>query len=70
MDGQRLASGSVDETVNIWEAATGALQQTLEWHGGRVTSVAFSPDSKLVASGSNDRMVKIWEAATGSTANA
>jgi WD40 repeat protein len=29
-DGQRLASGSVDNTVKIWDAATGACEQTLE----------------------------------------
>ncbi|KAF5230264.1 hypothetical protein FAUST_9885 [Fusarium austroamericanum] len=32
-DGQRLASGSYDKTVKIWDAATGACKQTLEGHG-------------------------------------
>ncbi|GKU12900.1 unnamed protein product, partial [Fusarium langsethiae] len=27
-DGQRLASGSADNTVKIWDAATGACEQT------------------------------------------
>ncbi|KAK4451027.1 hypothetical protein QBC34DRAFT_61486 [Podospora aff. communis PSN243] len=44
-----------------WNACT----QTLEGHSRPVTSVAFSPDSKLVASGSYDSTVKIWDAATG-----
>ncbi|KAK3374120.1 WD40-repeat-containing domain protein [Lasiosphaeria ovina] len=42
-----------------------ACRQTLEGHSDWVTSVAFSPDSKLVTSGSNDKTVKIWDTATG-----
>jgi hypothetical protein len=40
------------ETVRLWDAATGAAQQTLEGHTDSVTSVAFSPDGKQVVSGS------------------
>ncbi|RYP84315.1 hypothetical protein DL770_005219 [Monosporascus sp. CRB-9-2] len=61
-----LASGSRDNTIKIWDAATGSLQQTLEGHSGWVESVAFSHDSKLLASGSDDKTIKIWDAATGS----
>ena len=41
-------SGSDDGTVRLWDAATGAVLQTLEGHSGSVSSVAFSPDSKVV----------------------
>ncbi|KAK0631179.1 hypothetical protein B0T17DRAFT_590423 [Bombardia bombarda] len=64
-DGQRLASGSDDKTVKIWDAATGACVQTLEGHGNWVTSVVFSVDGQRLASGSDDETVKIWDAATG-----
>ena len=40
------------------------LQRTLR-HGGRVNSVAFSPDGKLVATGSSDKTARVFEAATG-----
>jgi WD40 repeat protein len=58
-------SGSGDNTVRLWNAGTGAQLQTLEGHSDRVTSVAFSPDGKLVASGSYDDTVRLWDAGTG-----
>ncbi|CAM1503447.1 Fc.00g082230.m01.CDS01 [Cosmosporella sp. VM-42] len=64
-DGQRLASGSHDRTIKVWDAASGACLQTLEGHSGWVNSVAFSADSQRLASGSHDRTIKVWDAATG-----
>ncbi|KAK4443458.1 putative vegetative incompatibility protein HET [Podospora aff. communis PSN243] len=64
-DSKLVASGSYDNTIKIWDAATGACTQTLEGHSSYVRSVAFSHDSKLMASGSDDKTVKIWDAATG-----
>ncbi|RYO76123.1 hypothetical protein DL764_010304 [Monosporascus ibericus] len=64
-DGSRLASGSNDRTVKVWDAATGACLSTLTGHGGWVNSVAFSADGSRLASGSEDRTVKVWDAATG-----
>ncbi|MCH8274414.1 MAG: hypothetical protein IH851_06475, partial [Armatimonadetes bacterium] len=34
-------------------------------HSGAVTSVAFSPDGKILASGSTDGTIKLWHTATG-----
>src|SRR6266516_3748247 len=64
-DGSKVASGSGDRTVRIWNVATGQAEQTLEGHSGSVTSVVFSPDGSKVASGSGDRTVRIWNVATG-----
>ena len=64
-DGQRLASGSGDKTVKIWDSATGKELFALKGHADPVTSVAFSPDGQRLASGSRDQTVKIWDSATG-----
>ncbi|KAJ5343379.1 NACHT and WD40 domain protein [Penicillium brevicompactum] len=64
-DSGLLVSGSSDNTVKLWNPATGALQRTLEGHFGMVWSVAFSHDGQLMASGSNDTTVKLWNPATG-----
>src|SRR5262249_23583109 len=53
-DGKRLASGAHDNTVKVWDAATGQEILSLNGHTGRVTSVAFSPDGKRLASVATD----------------
>jgi WD40 repeat protein len=63
-DGARIASGSED-TIKLWDAASGRLLRTLEGHTGTVETVAFSPDSARVASGSADKTIKFWDAASG-----
>ncbi len=64
-DGKRLATGSFDSTVKLWDAATGQETLTLKGHVNGVCSVAFSADGKRLATGSFDRTVKLWDAAIG-----
>jgi tRNA A-37 threonylcarbamoyl transferase component Bud32 len=64
-DGRRIASGSWDGTVKVWEALTGQQLLTLQGHTGAVISVAFSPDGRRLASGNGDGPVKVWDTSTG-----
>jgi WD40 repeat protein len=64
-DGKRIASGSSDRTVKVWDAQTGQVTLTLQGHTDGVWSVAFSSDGKRIASGSHDGTVKVWDARTG-----
>src|SRR5205823_3404440 len=63
-DGKSVASGSHDNTIKLWNVATGEERATLR-HNGAVRSLAFSHDSKILASGSNDYTARLWDVATG-----
>jgi WD40 repeat protein len=61
-DGERLVSGSNDQTVKIWEPVFGHEVLTLRGHTGSVHGLAFSPDGHFLASIATDQMVRIWNA--------
>ena len=60
-----LASGSGDNTVRLWEVASGKLLRTLEGHKDAVLSVVFYLSGRTLASGSGDNTVRLWEVASG-----
>jgi WD40 repeat protein len=57
-----LAAGSQDDTVRLWDLATGRELATYPGHEGGVVAVAFTPDGKRVVSLSGQRVVKTWDA--------
>jgi WD40 repeat protein len=64
LEGELLISGSVDQTIRVWEVKTGQCLAILKGHESRVRSVAFSPDGKLILSSSDDGTIKLWDRQT------
>ncbi|MCI0463448.1 MAG: sigma-70 family RNA polymerase sigma factor [Gemmataceae bacterium] len=64
-DGKTVATGSIDCTVFLWDAATGKQLGRLEGDQHSVTDACFSPDGKWLATGSNYHGALVWDLATG-----
>ena len=63
-NGTRLASGSKDKTVRLWDINSHA-SMTLQKHTEWPNVLAFSPNGKMLASGSVDKTVQLWDTTTG-----
>lgn len=61
--GNRIVSGSDDNTLKVWSAITGKCLRTLVGHTGGVWSSQMS--GNVIISGSTDRTLKVWNADTG-----
>jgi WD40 repeat protein/serine/threonine protein kinase len=59
-DGALIVSGSHDNTVRVWDSASGRTVRTFRGHDSWVRSCAFSPDGRTVVSASHDHRATLW----------
>jgi serine/threonine protein kinase len=64
-DGKKIASGSWDQTVHIWDSATGEPICIYQEHQAGVTAISWSPNGRYLASGDRDGTIHLWDAKTG-----
>jgi WD40 repeat protein len=64
-DGTRLATASDDNTVCLWDTASGQLLHILSGHERPVVKVAFNLDGTRLATASSDNTARLWDTASG-----
>jgi len=64
-DGQRLASGSEDQTVRLWRLDDDNAEPTVMKQFAEVTALTFSPDGRLLSCGCSNGLVRRWHIGDG-----
>jgi WD40 repeat protein len=64
-DRRRMVTGSLDNTLRVWDLKTGVVLNKMVGHRGGVWGLAVSRDGKLIASGDNNGDLIAWHGATG-----
>ena len=60
-----MATGGVDNTVRLWDAATGKQRASFQVGDNWVEGLAFSPDGKLLVADTAGNLRRMWDVATG-----
>ncbi|XVF46890.1 hypothetical protein PTKIN_Ptkin03bG0064500 [Pterospermum kingtungense] len=68
-DDSILASGSLDNTIHIWNMSNGICTAVLRGHSSLVKGVAWDPIGSFIASQSDDKTVIIWQTTDWSLAH-
>jgi WD40 repeat protein len=64
-DGKTIVSCSADQTVRVWDTATGQQRFQMNGHVGAVHAVALSPDESFAVSSGADRTLRLWDIVGG-----
>ncbi len=64
-DGRHALSGSLDNTLRLWDVESGRAVRVFEGSARRIVSVALSSDGRHAVSGSEDGTVRMWDVETG-----
>ena len=64
-DNNTVAVGYAPFDLSLWDGAQQKELRLVKAHSNWVTSLGFSPDSKLLISGAGDSTARIWEVQTG-----
>src|SRR5262249_21270898 len=60
-DGRLVATGGADQTVRVWDVASGSELWRHTGHVSRITALASARDGKRFVSGSRDATLRLWE---------
>jgi len=67
-DGKWLATAAADNSIKLWDLATGQAAKTLAGHTAPVTGVRFLANSAKLVSTSADKSLRVWNVADGAAA--
>ena len=64
-DARTALSGSLDNTLRLWDLPSGKELRVFTGHSERVTCVAIAPDGRTALSASRDKTLRLWDLASG-----
>ena len=66
-EGATIAAAVSNKIAYLLDANSGNVSKQFAGHDGKVTSLAWAPDGKLLASGGEDNAVFLWEVDSGNS---
>lgn len=69
-DNTKLATGSDDKKIDVWDAESGVLLRPMENVTSSIICVSWSPDCNKIAAGSRSPVLQVWNAQSGKVIHA